>query len=111
MPVLVVGVIVIYFINRKRADRYITYADYNEYRTSGGKVFLISDLQRIRYIDKYVIGRGTETANYGIAFYFSNGMVEIERNSNIYKPVFDHAEKLDVAKSHTITKGLLRAEP
>lgn len=39
VPVLVVGVIVIYFINRKRADRYITYADYNEYRTSGGRSF------------------------------------------------------------------------
>lgn len=110
VPVLIVAAIIVYFLARRRANRYIIYADWTEYRTDDGKTFQISELKRIHYMDKYIMGKGIETANYGLAFYFADGMVEIDRNSNIYQAVFDHAAKLQVPKTNAITKGLLRMQ-
>jgi hypothetical protein len=65
---VVIAAVIIYFIIRSRAAYYIVYADAQSIKTSSGKVYYWKDLNNIHYINKYIIGKGTQTANYGLSF-------------------------------------------
>ncbi len=105
---LLVIALVGYLFSTARNRRYIVYADNKEIKTNKGNVFYWSDLKYIRYINKYVMGKGTQNANSGLLFCFKNGKAAIDRRSNIYAEVYNFAEKLPVTKKTVITKGLLK---
>jgi hypothetical protein len=107
--VLIVG-IVSYIFSRQRGNRYLVYADNFIVKTKDGHEYKWADVKYIRYINKYVIGKGTTTANYALLFCFKKGKVLIDRRSNIYHQVFRFAEQLQVTKKTVTTKGLLKEE-
>ncbi len=105
---IAITTIIVYLISRARATYYIIYADAQSIKTSNGKVYYWRDLKNIHYMNKYIMGKGIETANYGLLFRFANGKAEINRLSNIYKQVFHFAETLKTPRTSVITKGLIR---
>ncbi len=100
----------VYFVGKKRSHQYIVYADNYGITTSKKSHYSWSDLQRVHYINKLVLGKGTMEKNYALVFDFSEGKATIDINSNIYQEVYHFTQKLNCPRTTVITKGLLKID-
>jgi hypothetical protein len=102
--VVLFAAVVAHFRNKK----YILFANNTTIKTRDGQTYNMADLQKIKFLNKYIIGKGTQTATVALHFYFSSGKAVIDRRSNIFEEVIHHVATLNVHKETVITKGLLR---
>lgn len=107
---ILVVCLLVYFMAKKRSDHYIIYADTNGIKTLKDIHYNWSDLKRIHYINKYVLGKGRKEKNYALVFHFSKGKATIDINSNIYREVYTFADKLNCHRTSVVTKGLIREQ-
>lgn len=103
--------LIVYAINKtvKRKNRYIVFANNDGIKTQNSTVYNWQNLTQIKYLNKYIIGKGTQTQNVAMWFYFTGGgIAEIDVRSNIYADVYNFCSRLQVNKTQVTTKGLVK---
>jgi lipopolysaccharide export LptBFGC system permease protein LptF len=105
---IAIVVVFAYLVTKARDKKYIIFANNTQLKTKDGSTYNMDDITNINYINNYIIGKGTESGNIALHFYFSNGKAVIDRRSNIYEAVYNFVEKLDVPKKVIVTKGLIK---